>query len=90
MTILDVKPEWVAAGRYTAAADVDVNLCNSSTAFNARWTTTADNSDPQIAVSQGNPLPKDSDKAMSLPNGARLWVASVSGEGDFIGVEVMP
>lgn len=73
----NLTPLAIAANRYTAAAQIDINLANPSMAAAdvVCWTTTTTDTAPTVSPALWNKIPALGDKAMTLPSGTRLWLA---------------
>ena len=72
-----LEKDWASANRYTAAADVDVLLSNSSNAF-AFFAITDSDDAPAVEPRRAHPLQPMSSRAMQLKAGERLWVAGAN------------
>jgi len=64
-----------ASNRYTASGSTDVLLSNTSESHVVAWTTTTDDNAPAVAPSLWNKIAPLGGRAMTLPDGRRLWMA---------------
>jgi len=73
--------EWSASARYTAAADVDAYLANTSLSFPLSWATTTGDTAPTVAVARAAKILPAEGLGVQLLSGDRVWFASPSGQG---------
>lgn len=73
-TIYDLVTGWSATNRYTASGDTDVLVSNVGGGW-LRWATTTDDTAPTIPYSSGHMIKPGEGRAMTLADGARLWLA---------------
>ncbi|MDK3072780.1 hypothetical protein QO034_06630 [Sedimentitalea sp. JM2-8] len=73
-TYSDLDDTWDAANRFTAVADVDVDLSNSRAYF-LFFVITGTDALPAIPVRDARPISPMAAEQMQLQTGDRLWVA---------------
>lgn len=77
-----------ATNRYTASAETDIALSNSSEAHAMSWTITANDTAPTAHPANWGKIAPMEMRAMTLANGDRLWMACASGQPVVAALEV--
>ena len=76
-TVFDLTDDWSATNRYTAAADVDIQI-SATSGGDVRFDITPDDTAPAIPAGNGHPVRAGRTQALQLKTGDRLWLVTTS------------
>ncbi|RBO54642.1 hypothetical protein DSD19_04500 [Rhodovulum sp. BSW8] len=67
---------WTPVARITAVGDTGVLMTNPSPAYPIFYAISADDTAPLLSAEQGHSIETNGERALTLRDGERLWVAA--------------